>query len=57
MYIQHAGCTVVSVSDLRTGQQLPFRQRGCLDIHVPDWQDVAEYGDKVLKITLAPSSQ
>jgi len=53
--IQHAGRMVVAVTDLHTGQPLPFTQRGCINIHVPDWQDVAEYGDTVLKITLAPT--
>ncbi len=50
--MQHNGCRVKSVTDLRTGQTLQFALNGPLDIEGVDWADVAEYGDKVFKLVM-----
>jgi hypothetical protein len=50
--MQQNGCTVQSVTDLRTGQPHRFAMHGCLDIYDVDWSDVAEYGAKVFKVVI-----
>jgi len=52
--IQCAGRAIAAVTDLRTGTSLPFVNTGRLEIQSPEWNDVAEYGVKVLKIILTP---
>ncbi|HEY3377173.1 MAG TPA: alpha-L-fucosidase [Armatimonadota bacterium] len=46
---------VAEITDLRSGQRLPFtnRNRGCIELPDMDWADVARYGAKVLQVTLA----
>lgn len=37
------------LTDLRTGEEIPFRMFAGIDVRNVDWSDVAEYGAKVLK--------
>ncbi len=39
-----------SITDLRTGQKIPFRMLGGILLEQQDWSDVDQYGAKVLKV-------
>ena len=51
--VPNNGYKIASVSDLRTGNPVPFQDGGVLLISNRDWSDVENFGDKVLKVTLA----
>ncbi len=51
--VPNNGFKVASVTDLRTGQPIRFIDNGVLILRTSDWSDVATYGDRVLKVTLA----
>jgi len=48
--IQHDWIEVESITDLRTGANVPFRMHGSIDLTNEDWSDIEEYGAKVFKI-------
>lgn len=52
LVVQHYGRPVRAVTDLRTGTELHFKYEGYLVITDLTWDDVANYGDKVLKVVL-----
>jgi hypothetical protein len=54
LHVQQTGRKVREVTDLRTGKALAFSDTGWLAITDLDWDDVGRYGDKVLKVVLAP---
>ena len=51
--VPNNGYRVASVTDLRTGNKIPFTDIGVLILENQDWSDVSAFGDKVFKITLA----
>jgi hypothetical protein len=51
--VPNNGYKVASVVDLRTSHPIQFTDIGVLIIRNQDWSDVATFGDKVFKITLA----
>jgi hypothetical protein len=51
--VPNNGYKIASVSDLRTGKTVSFWDGGSLRIQNKDWADVAAYGDKIFKVTLA----
>lgn len=53
LIVQNNGCNVASVVDLRTGNKVKFSDSGALILQGVNWDDVAGYGDKVFKVTLA----
>lgn len=53
LVVQHYGCRVKSVTDLRSGAPLGCEYQGYLVLgKVDDWSDVATFGAKVLKVVL-----
>ena len=44
---------MASVVDLRTGKPVQFSDSGVLGLWGVNWEDVAAFGDKVFKVTLA----
>jgi hypothetical protein len=54
--VQNNGYKVASVADLRTGERVTFSDSGVLGLWGVKWDDVAAFGAKVFKVTLAGSA-
>ena len=51
--MQNNGYKVAAVVDLHKGKPVQFSDSGVLGLWAINWDDVAAFGDKVFKVTLA----